>query len=132
MSTHTANALADALTEAMEEALAGLDTTPIEESVMDDMRCNGEFVTADDLSGSVEEHVDNYIQNSDLMERYQVEQYVTDEVESHLYDSPHHTIEEIEELVAEYVARRSLKACLSSLFDKIRLAFRVRLTLRRG
>lgn len=129
MTTRT-TAIGDAIGEAIEEYVSNMDTSGIQEDIIQQMR--DDFVTTYDMEQGIEE----YVQNQDLMERYEIERLVEDTqegpVEDHLTSAPHYTIEEIKELVAEYVAQRSLTARLSSLFAKIRLAFRVRLTLRRG
>lgn len=74
MSTRTANALADALTEAIEEEVQNIDTALIVDQVIEDMR--GEFVTENDLSSNIENEVDEYISNHDLPDRYEVQKLI--------------------------------------------------------
>jgi len=122
----SANRLADALLEAMEEAAEGIDLQPIVESVLDEMRNGGEFVTDDVLSDSVEEHVENYMQNNDYMERYQVEEYISDELDSHLSDTYHYSFEEIQIMVQEFIEQRTLRVRLASLWTRFWFALTVR------
>lgn len=77
MSTRYANALADALTDAIAEEVMGMDTDPIVESVLESMRC-GEFVTEQDLTYAIESQVEEYILNNDLMSKYDIERLVHD------------------------------------------------------
>lgn len=104
VSTRTANALADALTEAIEEEVQNMDTCPIVDAVMEQM--NDEYATKYDLDAAIEMGVDDYLMNHDLKDEWAIQQMIDDtfSVDEIL------SRDEIEQIMLDAIEQRTLRA----------------------